>query len=340
MLFLCFFYGCKKEDFNLNQVLTVTPYDALNATIKKNIINYFQNIATNDSLIVGQNIGHADGSMDMIYFNALQQKPALLGVDLGYDDVDRDYSYLLSIIEQHWNSGGLITISSHMPNPHNRKDVKDLENFDYSSLYTEGTQENKRFKILLSNIANIFQKLKDKNIVALWRPLHEMNGGWFWWGNGKKWPRQDEFSKIWEYMYSYFYTTRQLDNLLWVYGPNYQYSDDLKEVTYYYPGNNFVDIVGIDYYGDDLNSLNDHGSFDKLKSLGKPVGICEIGPKNKIDGSFDNQTYLGLLGKGISYFLVWHSWSSTKMALKDCSNPSSLLLNSKIKTLGSFTLKN
>ena len=63
--------------------------------------------------------------------------------------------------------------------------------------------------------ADGLKELQDANVVVLWRPFHEMNGGWFWWG-GKD---PDEFIRVWRHMFDYFTKTKGLDNLLWVYGP-------------------------------------------------------------------------------------------------------------------------
>src|SRR5690349_8829219 len=93
----------------------------------------------------------------------------------------------------------------------------------------------------LDRVAEGLEQLKKAGVVVLWRPFHEMNGDWFWW-NGKD---PDTFIKLWRQMFDYFTTTKQLDNLLWVYSPNHG-----KKTTDYYPGDRYVDIVGLDAYTD------------------------------------------------------------------------------------------
>ena len=58
-------------------------------------------------------------------------------------------------------------------------------------------------------------ELQDAGVVVLWRPFHEVNGDWFWWG-GKK---PETFIRVWRHMFDYFTKTKKLNNLLWVYGP-------------------------------------------------------------------------------------------------------------------------
>ena len=66
-----------------------------------------------------------------------------------------------------------------------------------------------------------------------------MNGGWFWWG-GKD---PAVFIKLWRHMFEYFTKTKDLDNLLWVYGPNHGSKNDVDP-----PG--FAGITGRDLGGD------------------------------------------------------------------------------------------
>ena len=70
----------------------------------------------------------------------------------------------------------------------------------------------------LDQLAAGLEELKEAGVVVIWRPFHEMNGDWFWWG--AKPPA--EFVKVWRHMFDYFTNTKQLDNLLWAYGPNHR----------------------------------------------------------------------------------------------------------------------
>ncbi len=327
------FTSCQKViGIEETQTLPVTPYSPLNATKKSNLIQYLNHLTNCDSTIIGQHIGDIGSPyFDYAYISALTNKygktPGLLGVNLGWDDCSRDYSSYISYIDNFCNQGGLVTLNTSFPNPSNMKDLGSLEIVDYQKLLKEGNPINKHFKIILNNIGNVLQQLKDKNVIVLWRPFHEMNGGWSWYGNINHWATTEEFKSMWIYMYDYFYHERQLDNLVWVYSPNYQNSRYEKDVLYYYPGSNYVDVAGLDYYQDNLDNLNDHNSFEMIKSLNKPVVIAEIGPSTKKDGSFNNNIYSGLTKKEIAYFMVWSSWKSTKISLNNCQNTDSLFNN-------------
>ena len=332
LLITCLLISCEKIDIKLINSSPTTDLDVNHTTKKAQIISYLNRMGQTDSVIVGQNIGHADGSLNYGHFNNLEKAPGVLAVDLGYDDYNRNYSELITYIENHVSKNGIVNVSFHMPNPYNRKEVRNKDKFKYSLLFTEGNSTNKNLKALLNNIGNFLQTLKDKHIITIVRLYPEMNGGWFWWGNNKNWPTQQEFKSLWSYSHNYLVEERKLDNLLFVYCVNYQYSTAVKPVDYFYPGDEYVDIVGMDYYQNDLTNINQNNSLTTLSAINKPLVMCEIGPASS-NGTFDNLTYLGLLNyTKIAYFVAWHSWKNDKWAIESNQNSSELLNNSKIIT--------
>lgn len=84
-------------------------------------------------------------------------------------------------------------------------------------------------------IAQQLLKLQDKDIPVLWRPLHEASGGWFWWGAKGAEPCK----QLWIYLYDQLTNVYGCNNLIWVW--NGQAAD-------WYPGDEYVDIIGEDIY--------------------------------------------------------------------------------------------
>ena len=76
---------------------------------------------------------------------------------------------------------------------------------------------NNRWLAQIDTIAGYLLQLKAANVPVLWRPYHEMNGVWFWWGNKKG---KDGIQKLWKMMYDRYVNHFHLDNLLWVWGAN------------------------------------------------------------------------------------------------------------------------
>ncbi|MGL1902266.1 MAG: glycoside hydrolase family 26 protein [Fibrobacterales bacterium] len=112
----------------------------------------------------------------------------------------------------------------------------------------------------LKKLGDELQKFSDANIPVLWRPIHEPPGDWFWWHTAGS----DRYVRLWKHMYKYLVEERGLNNLIWVYSgaDNSGYNDNN-----WYPGNEYVDIIGVDGYGekwqtywDGLWSLSDKGA--------------------------------------------------------------------------------
>lgn len=122
---------------------------------------------------------------------------------------------------------------------------------DVGRMVTPGTPEHIQTMKELSVVADKLQQFEDADIPILWRPLHEIDGGWFWWTDVKN-PKNT--AKLWRMMYDYFTNERDLNNLIWVYSAG-EGNKTVKDRKRYYPGANYVDISGIDIYG--VNPRND-----------------------------------------------------------------------------------
>ena len=91
----------------------------------------------------------------------------------------------------------------------------------------------------IAEIAKQLKKLKDADVPVLWRPLHEAEGAWFWWGAEGPEPCK----KLYRLLYDQLTNVYGLDNLIWVWN-SYTYSTSPD----WYPGDDVVDIVGYDKY--------------------------------------------------------------------------------------------
>lgn len=211
-------------------------------------------------------------------FDDLHQKtgkyPVIMGLDF-YDlttkraSLGSQYVYNNAI---QWNTmGGISMISIHMINPQSMASVRD-NNIVLADVVREGTNANRVLNEELDTIAVTLSSLQEQKITVLFRPYHEMNGGWFWWGS----KNQNDFINLWRYTHDYLENKKGLHNLIWVYSPNWNWG--IKDVKYYYPGNDYVDFVAIDYYGDKITTdSNLERDYQELLSLGKPFGFAEFG---------------------------------------------------------------
>lgn len=166
---------------------------------------------------------------------------------------------------------------------------------EWDQLCTGGTPLNKAWKREMDSVIPFLKQLQDAGVPVLWRPFHEMNRAWFWWGNK---PGADGFARLWILTYDYF-TAQGLNNLLWVWdanAPRVKENDDALAYALFYPGNEYVDVLAADIYGWDYKQSH----HDELVQLGggKPIAMGEVGQLPHGPEVFDAQP-------DWTWFMVW-----------------------------------
>lgn len=171
----------------------------------------------------------------------------------------------------------------------------------WRGFYTEATTfdvqkalanpQSEDYKLLLSDIDAIaiqLKKLAAADVPILWRPLHEAEGGWFWWG--AKGPQP--FVQLWRLMFDRLTNYHGLHNLIWVYTGTANRD--------WYPGDDYVDIVGVDAYPSDVGDPLSR-SWDDLKQQfdgKKLLALSEF-------GGVPNVEKMRRYGVRWSYFMSW-----------------------------------
>jgi len=295
------------------------------------LLKFLQDLPKRDSarVLSGQTVASVNLEFDEYYQryivqlrNETGETPAIMGVGYAWEEVVPEaISNANRRLIEHWKEGGIVTVSMSPNNPFTNGGVKDFSigGRDYSEIFTPGTEPYKRWRNTLSGIADGLEELRDAGVVVMWRPLHEANGDFFWWSFGQNDERvsAEDYTRLWRDMFDYFSGERKLNNLLWVFAPNVQVNDIVKPVTYYYPGDRYVDIVGLDYYDNSLDGLNINNSYSDLVSTGKPIGLTEVGPafwffahpRGKYDTRMVVETIRNRFPE-IRFFAYWHGWSS------------------------------
>jgi len=294
-------------------LLAVPPADALepanphaNPRVRA-ILAYVAGLEapTNGHILSGQFAGFGRGAntrlMDQVH-DRTGQWPALMGVD--YADFEHG-SLTTQAPNQaaiaYWKAGGLVTVSAHLFNPANPNGggLRD-KGADLADLLDPGSPAHTRWMGELELIAAGLKELKEAGVVVLWRPFHEMNGGWFWWG--AKDPAA--FIRVWRHMYDYFTTTKGLDHLIWVYSPNHG-----DKTAAYYPGDNYADLAGLDAYTDFVDPAHIKG-YPAIAGLKKPFGFTEYGPHGPQNppGDYDYRRLLAGLRQNFPRAVFFMSW--------------------------------
>ena len=225
-----------------------------NATANTKKLYSFLKDSYGKYVITGQ---QCDGGINGNEFKAIKNLtgdyPALLGLDLmDYTPSRTAFGASSSAVEkaiEFANKGGIVTLCWHWnaPTEYLNSTANSSDGW-WGGFYTQSSkfdiakvmngQDAKGKKLLdrdIKEIAKQLKRLEKAGVPVIWRPLHEASGGWFWWGA----KGSDAYKKLWKYLYKELTNTYGCNNLIWVYKG--QSAD-------WYPGDEYVDLVGEDIY--------------------------------------------------------------------------------------------
>ncbi|MBR3967307.1 MAG: hypothetical protein IKJ91_09570 [Clostridia bacterium] len=325
---------------------------SLNYTVpytKQDLLDLFAEAYENDEMVISGTHAYKGfkgkswvaSTVDAVYEASGGQSPAIIEVDIGrhsvyYDfyskgDTISPYDLSANVAEcaEHVSNGGIVSVCIHMANPLNNAEDKvwyrghlDSEAMAKDML-TDGTEMNKALRKTLESTFMLIKALDDNGIPFMFRPLHEMNGGWFWWcvGQGGFNLSQETMADFWKFFYKVVTEEMGIEDAIWVYAPNYN-SGSIADVLYAYPGDEYVDIVGCDWYTNGNYEINNKDSYTKVMSTGKPAALTEVGPVSggglaatDAEGNtyylWTNEDLLASIkrmakdGMKVSYFLTW-----------------------------------
>jgi mannan endo-1,4-beta-mannosidase len=318
----------------------------------KELLRKLYDMSQRKSVMFGQqNAGHIGISIDRFDGTDSDVKriagvhPSVVGIDAlmltGYEGT---FKQAVQVTKQLHRENVIITLSMHAPN----FAVCDDDFSGYSPNRTEppivaeimpGGVYNARFLRYLDRIAEYAAAVTDDHgelIPVIFRPFHENNGSWFWWG--REYCTTYEYKELFRYSILYLQKEKEIHNFLYAYSPNGPFADEAGYLSRY-PGDDFVDIIGFDMYHDRPSTndtwmdtltktcrqvcaiARDHhkvtavteAGIRMLDSLGGPIGYEGLSPANNprpdwfeecVDAIFADP-----LSSEITYFLVWSNFS-------------------------------
>jgi len=214
--------------------------------------------------------------------------PAIRGLDF----IDRDFQGVVNRSIQWWQKGGIPHICWHtgpdFKSGYNESLNHDL---DWENALTPGTKEYAQLLSDMDRAVPYLQKLQNAGVPVLWRPFHELDGGWFWWSRGGA----EKFVQLWQLMYSRYTDYWGLNNLIWVLG----YSANGGNMAAWYPGDEYVDLIGADSY---TPGANGH-LYQEVASIapeGMPIVFHEC-------GSIPTEKEMKEASAPWLMFMVWHT---------------------------------
>lgn len=249
--------------------------------------------------------------------------PAVYGFEIGHIELGENqnldtvnFSLMKRLIRKAHKSKGIITISWHPDNPASKKSAWDST--QAVKYVLKGGALHTKYRGWLLRVANFLNDLKDSKgytIPVVFRPYHEMNGSWFWWGQGNC--TVEEYKKLWKETVDILSNDFNVHNLLYAYSVNTFQTKE--EYLKYYPGDDYVDILGVDIYQhgtvDDFkaalnNNLNILNKIAREKN--KPFALTEAGLNMvNIDNWWTQILDKNISTYDVSWALIWrNAWQN------------------------------
>lgn len=232
----------------------------------------------------------------------------LMGIEYHTDDVYPDKPNQAAI--EFWQNGGLIQLYLIMSNPAAPKTPNGGGKCDIDLILKKGHPYNKYFFAELDKVADGLKVLEQEGVVVFVNMYAEMTADWFWWGEQEP----EKFKQLYRTTFEYLVKEKGLNNLLFVFEPSAQQRTAID----YYPGNAFVDMVGISIFVDHNEALTGQKlpMYKQLLQLGKPMSFSQWGPRRGKDqtGNTDQVSADNLkLLRGIKTYFPeicwWMNWS-------------------------------
>jgi mannan endo-1,4-beta-mannosidase len=264
--------------------------------------------------------------------------PAVFGWDIGNigDTVNIDgvpFDSIKILIKKAYKLGGINTISWHARNPITNLDSWNQTRVDVGSLLPGG-KNHKLLKRDLDLVAAFLSDLKDENgdlIPVVFRPWHEMYGNWFWWGRATC--SDDDYKKLFRFTVEYLRKDKKLKNLLIAFSPDNGF-DSAVEYLQRYAGDDVVDVLGLDDYGDFEHKRLDQVVVrleiisDLAKTKGKIAAFTETGNDRLEIENWYTTNLLQVLKatektRGIAYVMVWRNSDTTHFYVPYPDHPQS-----------------
>jgi len=209
----------------------------------------------------------------------------------------------ISYVKEGLERGGVITYAWHMRNPATNQSFYDTTRAVHTII--PGGEKHEEYKKTLDIVADYFQEISPMPII--FRPFHEHNGNWFWWGKGLT--TEEDYITLWRFTVEYLRDQKGVHNLLWAFSPDRSRTsiNTFKTDYFYgYPGDDYVDIIGLDNYWDVGHPANDASKEKQAEdfvkcltmtaqiadSLGKIPALTETGLEAIPDPTFWTETML------------------------------------------------
>ena len=339
-------------------VVTPTPTVSIDVVTPQNVKNYMvDKNASTETVALFYNLRNLGKSKTLIgqqdAFNSFYQNsgssdikkttgndPSILGSDFMFitdkDNPNNNWyvqqeNKIIQDTKDAYTKGMINTFCWHLREPYNEKsfysaDMTSEQRTDAFKSLLPGGKFNDWYKKKLDKVASVVSNLKDTNgkqIPIIFRPFHEFDGNWFWWG--ANYCTTEEYISVYRFTVNYLRDTKNVHNILFAFSPDNSYTTPSSYLSRY-PGDDYVDVLGMDNYGDFDNKGTSGASLanSKLKlisdlaiSKNKIAALTETGYRvtsttPAINNWFSTYLYDAITNNNlqIAYVMFWSNTSS------------------------------
>jgi mannan endo-1,4-beta-mannosidase len=269
-----------------SSVKPVTPHASPEAVA---LLKYIHDISGKHTLTGQHNYPDTKDTSTRQAAAAWGKTPAVFGQDFGFatpgdKDAVAARPDIIAEVKRQYAGGAIITLCWHAVRPTEDEPVTfrgsvqgKLTDKEWNELITPGTRLNQRWCDQVDVIAGYLKQLRDAHVPVLWRPYHEMNGDWFWWGGRRG---EHGTTVLYRQLFDRLANHHQLNNLVWIWSVD-RPSTPERQFVDFFPGRNYFDIAALDVYRSDFSPAYYR---DLLKLAGgKPVALAEVGPPPTLD---------------------------------------------------------
>lgn len=270
-----------------------------------------------DDLMYGRNWYGVDGGSDTK--DVCGDYPAVYSLDFAQIMDDRRESSAESnalrrkCIIQAYDRGMVVTACAHLNNPLTGKDSWDNSSKDVvKQILEDGSEVNRKFTGWLDNLSEFANGLKGSNgktIPVIFRPFHEHTQTWSWWG--KSCTTEAEFVALWQFTVSYLRDKKGVHSFIYAISPQMDSAKQSEDFILRWPGDEWVDFIGMDCYQGINNSvfLNNLKVMQKVsQAKKKPCGVTETGVEGfKVKDYWITNIAAPMAGRKVSLLVTWRN---------------------------------
>jgi mannan endo-1,4-beta-mannosidase len=252
---------------------------------------------------------------------------AILGttVLMGTDDNYANQDGLAARLSAHLQGGGLVLLDIHPANPTASVGTRNISSAWFNGTGSKPVLSKLYLAAPTSTVKTVWWQEVDRVVaflnklpagaVVIFRPFHEANGSYFWWGKDDTvadTTRSAQVAQLYADFATYLSGRTSLQ-FLWMHAGNGL--DWEAPISFGRP--TWIDLVGASLYSNTEQFVNKFANtYQDLIGTGKPVMLSETGPDESVananpSGTWDSATVINSIRANYPQIVGWQGWHET-----------------------------